>query len=157
MIGARSNLLSATKGTINLSTLFLDYFPLSDSPQRLRNGVILSAVNGKAVAYGLQTVCERGVLFIPAQTEVYEGMIVGLNSKEDDMEVNVSKSKKLTNMHTESSDEAIVLTPPVILSLEQALDFLAEDELLEATPKSLRLRKRYLTHVDRVRAERTNR
>ncbi|MBI3980602.1 translational GTPase TypA, partial [Candidatus Microgenomates bacterium] len=157
MIGVRSIFLSATKGTINLSTLFLDYFPLSDSPQRLRNGVIISAVNGKAVAYGLQTVCERGVLFIPAQTEVYEGMIVGLNSKEDDMEVNVSKSKKLTNMHTESSDEAIVLTPPVILSLEQALDFLAEDELLEATPRSLRLRKRYLTHVDRVRAERTSR
>ena len=156
MIGARSILLSATKGTINLSSLFLDYFPLSDSPERLRNGVIISSETGKALAYGLQTVCERGVLFIPAQTAVYEGMIVGLHAKENDLEVNVTKSKKLTNMHTESSDEAIVLTPPVILSLEQALDFLAEDELLEATPKSLRLRKRYLTHVDRVRAERTS-
>ncbi len=153
-LGARNSLLTASRGTINLSTLFLDYEKESPGLDRLRNGAIIASNTGKALAYGLQTVCERGTLFIPAGIEVYEGMVVGLNAKDSDLEVNVCRGKKLTNMHTENSDEAIVLTPPVVLSLEQALDFIAEDELLEVTPKSLRLRKKFLTQVDRVRAER---
>lgn len=155
-LGARSILLTSTRGTVNISTLFSGYQPLGETLPKLRNGAIIAFDTGKALAYGLQTVCERGTLFIPAGTEVYEGMVVGLNSREEDMEINVTKGKKLTNMHTENSDEAIILTPPTVLSLEQSLDFIADDELLEVTPKNLRIRKKYLTHVDRVRAQRTN-
>jgi GTP-binding protein len=153
-LGARSILLTATRGTVNVSSLFIDYLPVGEALPKLRNGAIIVYDSGKALAYGLQTVCERGILFIPAGTEVYEGMVVGLNAKEEDMEINVCKGKKLTNMHTENSDEAIVLTPPLIMSLEQSLDFIADDELLEVTPKNLRIRKKFLSHVDRVRAQR---
>jgi GTP-binding protein len=113
---------------------------------------LIASESGKAVAFGLAVAQNRGNTFIPPQTEVYEGMIVGLNSRDDDIEINVAKEKKLTNMRSVGED-AIMLTPPINLSLEQCLDFLEDDELLEVTPKSLRLRKKYLKANERARAK----
>ena len=121
---------------------------------RMRNGALVASETGKAVAFGLNNAQQRGVIFINPQTPVYEGMIVGLNSREGDLEINVTKEKKLTNMRSSGADDAIVLTPPTILSLEQSLDFLEDDELLEVTPLSLRLRKKLLNKTDRKRAAR---
>lgn len=112
--------------------------------ERLRNGTLNSSEDGKAVAYGLNNAQNRGILFIGPQTPVYKGMIVGLHSRNNDLEVNITKEKKLTNMRASRADDSIILTPPTILSLEQSLDFLEDDELLEITPKSLRLRKKIL-------------
>jgi GTP-binding protein len=109
---------------------------------------------GKSVAYGLNSAQERGSLLIGAGVPVYVGMVIGINSRADDMDINPCKSKKLTNMHTENSDEAIQLTPPLNLSLEQYLNLIEKDEVLEITPSTLRLRKKFLTKVDRTRAER---
>ena len=153
-LGFRSRLLTATHGTGLVTSNFLGYFPKINKEFNLRSGVILVDQPGIALAYGLNNAQERGTLFIGAGIEVYEGMIVGANAKNDDLEINVCRGKKLTNMHTENSDEAIKLTPPLIMSLEESLEFLAEDELLEVTPKSLRLRKKFLTHTARVQAKR---
>jgi GTP-binding protein len=114
--------------------------------------VLIASETGKAVTYGLNHAQGRGTTFIPPQTEVYKGMIVGLNTREFDIEVNVVKEKKQTNVRASTADIAVILTPPVIFSLEQCLDFLEDDELLEVTPKSLRLRKRLLDATARARA-----
>ncbi|HPS28433.1 MAG TPA: translational GTPase TypA, partial [Candidatus Paceibacterota bacterium] len=108
----------------------------------------------RACSYGINIAQNHGPMFIDSGIQVYEGMIVGANNREADIEVNVCKAKQLTNMHTEHSDVAIILTPPVQMSLEQALDFIEDDELLEVTPLSLRLRKKYLSKLDRVRQKR---
>jgi GTP-binding protein len=111
-------------------------------------------VNGTVLGYALFNLQERGRMFVSPQTEVYEGMIVGQNSRSDDMVVNPTKAKQLTNVRASGTDDAIILTPPIIFSLEQALEFIEDDELVEVTPKSIRLRKKYLTENDRKRFSR---
>lgn len=153
-IGARSLLLTKTKGTAIINSLFSGFEPLQPFSQQIRNGVLIASETGTALTYGLQNAQERGITFIPAGTKVYEGMIVGLNTRQDDIEINVTKAKQQTNMRSSSADISIALTPPTVLSLEQCLDFLEDDELLEVTPESLRLRKKHLSRLDRARASR---
>ena len=113
-------------------------------------------VNGTVLGYALFNLQERGRMFVSPQTEVYEGMIVGQNSRSDDMVVNPTKAKQLTNVRASGTDDAIILTPPIIFTLEQALEFIEDDELVEVTPKSIRLRKKYLTENERKRQGRGN-
>ena len=153
-LGLRNVLVTETKGTAVINSILLGYQEMGEIQPRSRNGVLIASETGKAVAFGLQTAQGRGVVFIASTTEVYEGMIVGLNSRKEDIEINVCKGKELTNMRSKGADEAIALAPPVIFTLEQALDFIEDDELLEVTPQSIRLRKRYLTKNDRARAKR---
>jgi GTP-binding protein len=151
LLGLRNILLTATKGTAVLNSLLVGYEPMGPALQKLRNGVLISAETGTAVTYGLKVVEERGAAFIGPATKVYEGMIIGLNRRSDDMEINACKEKKLSNVRSSSSDIATQLTPYLQLSLEEALDFIEADELLEVTPISLRMRKRYLTSLERRR------
>ncbi|MDH3421241.1 MAG: translational GTPase TypA, partial [Gammaproteobacteria bacterium] len=118
------------------------------------NGALVSMVNGKALAYSLFNLQERGTLFIGHGTEVYDGMIVGAHSRGNDLPVNPTKAKQLTNIRAAGSDENILLTPPVVFSLEQALEFIDDDELVEVTPQSIRLRKKILTESGRRQASR---
>lgn len=152
-LGLRNQLLTLSKGTAVMNSLFLRFEPVVGAIPKLRNGVLISSDTGKAVGYGLNVAQGRGITFIPPQTEVYEGMIIGLNSREEDLEINVCKEKKLTNVRASGSDDALNLTPPTLMSLEQCLDFLEDDELLEVTPKNLRLRKKFLNAKDRARAK----
>jgi len=153
LLGLRNQLMTLSRGTAVMNSIFLRYQPLGQPLPRMRNGTLVSSENGKSVAYGLNNAQKRGVVFIPAQTPIYKGMIVGLNSRENDLDINVAKEKKLTNVRAAGSDDAIALTPPTILSLEQALDFLEDDEFLEITPKSLRLRKKFLDAHLRAKAK----
>ena len=154
LLGLRNQLLTISRGTATMSSTFLRYEPLGPPLPRLRNGVLVSSETGKAVTYGLNVAQGRGITFIGPQTMVYEGMIIGLNSRENDIAINVTKEKKQSNVRSSTADIAVALTPPTILSLEQSLDFLEDDELLEVTPKNLRLRKRYLTEAERAKAAR---
>lgn len=154
LLGIRNILLTNTRGTAVINSLFDKYEPVSAAVASIRNGVLIASQAGVALAFGLQNAQGRGSTFIEPGTKVYEGMIIGQNSRNEDIEINVAKEKKQTNVRSETSDIAIALTPAVKMSLEQYLDFLAEDELLEVTPQNLRLRKKYLTHIDRVRQER---
>ncbi len=151
LLGLRNALLTQSRGTAVLNSLFLRYEPVSAPIPKLRNGVLIASEGGKAVAYGLDIAQGRGSTFIMPGTEVYEGMVVGQNSREDDIEINVTKEKKMTNVRS-NAEISTILTPPILLSLEQSLDFLEDDELLEATPKSLRLRKKILQATARARA-----
>ncbi len=151
LIGLRSQLLTLSRGTAALSSLFLRWVPVGQAIPRSRNGVLLASEGGKAFAYSLEVVQNRGTAFIGAGTEVYQSMIIGLNTREDDIEINVTKEKKQTNVRS-NADISVQLTPPTIYSLEQCLDFLEEDELLEATPTSLRLRKKILDPTLRKRS-----
>ena len=153
-LGLRNLLVTNTKGTAVINSILLGYREAEEKLPRIRNGVLAASETGKAVAFGLQVAQGRGIVFIPQTTQVYEGMIVGLNSRREDLEINVCKGKELTNMRSKSADEAIILAPPVVFSLEQALDFIEDDELLEVTPKSIRLRKKYLTKNDRAKMKR---
>lgn len=153
-LGLRNVLVTETKGMAVINSVLLGYQEVGEIPPRSRNGVLIASETGKAVAFGLQTAQSRGTVFVSPTTEVYEGMIVGLNSRKEDIEINVCKGKELTNMRSKSADEAIVLAPPVIFTLEQALDFIEDDELLEVTPQSIRLRKKHLTKNDRAKAKR---
>lgn len=156
LFGIRNDLLTNTKGTAIVNTVFFDYEPLSPTIQQIRNGVLIASEPGTALKYGLNNAQGRGITFIEPGTQVYEGMIVGENSKQGDIEINVTKEKKQTNMRASTSDVTLgALTPATVLSLEECIDFLEDDELLEVTPKSLRLRKKYLTHLDRVRKTRS--
>ncbi|HEX8966211.1 MAG TPA: translational GTPase TypA [Patescibacteria group bacterium] len=155
LLGIRSVLLTNTKGTAVINTMFNGYEPLKPSLEKIRNGVLIASESGTALTYGLQNAQERGTTFIDPATEVYEGMIIGMHPRKEDIEINVIKGKKLTNMRASTGDIAVVLTPPLKMSLEQYLDFIEEDELLEVTPISLRPRKKYLSKIDRVRFERT--
>lgn len=151
LLGLRNILLTKTKGTIVMNSLLDGYEPLGPPLAKLRNGALISAVTGTAVTYGLKVVEERGTPFIGPATKVYEGMIIGLNRRSEDMEINACKEKQLTNVRASSSDIATQLIPFVTLSLEEALDFIEADELLEVTPLSIRMRKKYLTNLDRRR------
>jgi GTP-binding protein len=151
ILGLRNTLLTLSKGTAVMNSLFLRFAPLGGAMPRLRNGVLVASEAGKAVTYGLNIVQGRGTVFIPAQTPIYQGMIIGLNSREEDIDINATKEKKLSNTRASGSDDAIAIVPPTIFTLEQSLDFLEDDELLEVTPTSLRLRKKYLNPNDRKR------
>ena len=150
LIGLRNNLLTETKGTAIMNTLPKGYQPVTSHYRQERNGALVASEAGQSTAYALDAAQARGILYIPPQVDVYMGMIVGL-SKKDELDINVCREKQLTNMRTHASDGAIQLTPYTQLSLEQCLDFLMEDELLEVTPKSLRLRKKELNPTMRKR------
>ena len=151
LLGMRNILLTNTKGTIVMNSLTIG-FEVEGSPlQQLRNGVIIAFETGLTTPYSLQSVEARGTTFVHPAEKVYAGQIVGLNNRQEDMEMNVCKAKHLTNMRSSSSDGVVQLVPPTIFSLEQCLDFLENDELLEVTPKSLRLRKRELDPNKRKR------
>ncbi|MBU1200648.1 GTP-binding protein [Patescibacteria group bacterium] len=154
LIGLRSLLLTLTKGTIMFNSHVLEYQPLGKPLAKLRSGALISASNGQVLAYGLHGAQGRGDTFVAPGTKVYQGQIIGQNARGEDLEVNACKGKQLTNMRSKSSDGIIQLAPPIILSLEQSIDFLESDELLEITPKSLRLRKKLLTDVERRRHRR---
>ncbi|MBQ6320777.1 translational GTPase TypA [Candidatus Saccharibacteria bacterium] len=154
LIGLRNNLLTATKGTVLMSSIPKGYKPVETKYKPERNGALISFESGVSTAYALDMAQARGTLFVPPQVPVYQGMIVGLSNKKEDIDLNVCREKQLTNMRTHASDGAIQLTPYTQLSLEQCLDFLLDDELLEVTPKSLRLRKRQLDPVKRKREAR---
>ena len=151
LFGYRSEFLTDTKGEGIMSSVLADYAPLKGEIERRNVGSLIAHESGEAVAYGLGAAQERGSLFIGPGTPVYAGMVVGICSRNEDMTVNVCKRKQLTNMRAAGSDDAIRLVPPRIFSLEQCLEFLADDELLECTPKSLRIRKRQLDHGIRMR------
>ncbi len=155
LIGLRNNLLTATKGTVIMSSLPSGYRPVEGKYRPERNGALIASESGVSTAYALDSAQARGILYIPPQVPVYQGMIVGLSNKKDDLDINICREKQLTNMRTHASDGAIQLTPYTQLSLEQCLDFLLDDELLEVTPKSLRLRKRQLDPIKRKRENRS--
>ena len=156
LIGLRNNLLTATKGTVIMSSIPMGYKPADSKYKPERNGALISFESGVSTAYALDATQARGILYIPPQVPVYQGMIVGLSNKKEDIDINVCREKQLTNMRTHASDGAIQLTPYTKLSLEQCLDFLLDDELLEVTPKSLRLRKRQLDPIKRKRENRAS-
>ena len=151
MIGLRNLMLTATKGTIIMNSLPYGYQEMGAKIPSSRNGVLIAFEKGVSTPYALQSAESRGELFIGPGTEVYAGMIVGLNNRQEDLEINVVKEKHLTNMRSKSSDGAVQLTPFTDLSLEQCIDFIEDDELLEVTPQNLRLRKRYLDSNERKR------
>jgi GTP-binding protein len=155
MIGLRNLLLTATKGTVIMNSLPGGYQPLGAKIQSTRNGALIAFEAGTTTPYALETAEARGELFVGPTVEVYAGMIVGLNARQEDLEINVCKAKHLTNMRSKSSDGTVQLTPFTDLSLEQCIDFLADDELLEVTPKNLRLRKRELDPNLRKRANKS--
>lgn len=152
LIGLRNRLLTDTKGTVIMYSLPYGYQPVSGALPRTRNGVLIAFEPGTTTPYALQAAEARGELFVGAGTDVYAGMIVGLNNRPDDLEINVCKAKHLTNMRSKSSDGTVQLTPHTQLSLEQSIDFIEDDELLEVTPHALRLRKKYLDANERKRA-----
>jgi GTP-binding protein len=157
LIGFRSGFLTTTRGRGVMNTLFLDYEPWQGEIGTTRSGVLIAAQAGTAVTYGLNNAQARGLTFIDPMTDVYEGMIVGLHARGTDLVVNVCKEKKMTNIRSSTSDIALKLTTPVKMSLEESLDFVEDDELVEVTPKSIRLRKKLLSAHDRKRADRGGR
>lgn len=152
LIGLRNILLTQTKGTVIMNSLPHGYQPMGGRLQQTRNGALIAFEAGVTTPYALQTAEARGELYVGGGTTVYAGMIIGLNRRQEDMEINVCKAKHLTNMRSSSSDGVVQLTPYTDLSLEQCIDFIEDDELLEVTPKNLRLRKRYLDANERKRA-----
>ena len=151
LFGYRSEFLTDTRGEGIMSSVLDSYAPMKGEIERRQVGSLIAFESGESCAYGLFNAQERGTLFIGAGVPVYAGMVVGICSRNEDMTVNVCKKKQLTNMRAAGSDEALRLTTPRIYSLEQCLEFLADDELLECTPKSLRIRKRELDHAARMR------
>ncbi len=152
MIGLRNLLLTATKGTVIINSLPHGYQPVGPKLQQTRNGALIATEAGTTTAYALDLASARGEMLVGPGTTVYQGMIVGIYNRQGDLDVNVCRGKQLTNMRTSSSDGTIQLTPFTDLSLEQSIDFIENDELLEVTPKSLRLRKRFLDPNQRKRA-----
>jgi GTP-binding protein len=151
LIGYRNDFLTDTRGTGILNHVFLEYQPYKGEIPTRNRGVLISMEEGEAVAHALDNIQQRGTLFIQPGTPVYEGMIIGEHSRGNDLVVNPCKKKHLTNIRSSTAEEAIILTPPQRLSLEQAIEFIADDELVEVTPQSIRLRKRHLTDNERRR------
>lgn len=155
LIGLKNLLLTRTRGTVIINNLFDSYKPVHDIDLRGNNhGSLIASESGQTSAYGLNNAQERGILFVGPAVDVYEGMIVGKNALDTDLEVNVCKGKKLTNMRASGSDSSIILTPPKEVELDFALEYIGSDELAEVTPKSIRLRKRLLSMTDRKRDKR---
>jgi GTP-binding protein len=144
LIGLRGEMLTETRGTIVMNTLFDGYIPYQGEIPQRPTGALISDRQGQTTTYALNGLQERGMLFVGPGVEVYEGMIVGEHSRDKDLDVNVVREKKMTNMRASTADDAIRLVPYKTLNLEQAIEFVAEDEVVEVTPKSLRLRKRIL-------------
>ena len=151
LIGYYGEFLTDTRGTGVLNRVFHGWTPHKGPIPGRRAGVLISMENGDAVAYALWNLEERGKMFIGAQAKVYTGMVIGEHSRDNDLEVNPLKGKKLTNVRASGSDEAVRLTPPVTLSLEEAIAYINDDELVEVTPNAIRLRKRYLDPHERKR------
>jgi GTP-binding protein len=154
LIGYQGEFLTDTRGTGVMSRLFHGYAPWKGTIEGRRNGVLISTGDGAAVAYALWNLEDRGPMFITPGTPVYQGMIVGAHTRGNDLEVNPLKGKQLTNIRTTAKDEAVRLTPPILMTLEQAIAYIDDDELVEVTPKSIRLRKRYLDPNERKRQSR---
>jgi GTP-binding protein len=154
LIGYRGEFMTDTKGNGIINTIFEEYAPYKGDIQYRKQGSLIAFESGETITYGLFNAQERGTLFVGPGEKVYGGMIVGQNAKTDDIEVNVCKRKQLTNTRASGSDDALKLTPPRILSLEQALEYIDTDEYLEVTPKSLRIRKKILDPTMRMRAKR---
>lgn len=154
LIGYQGEFLTDTRGTGVMNRLFHGYGPYRGKIEGRRNGVLISMENGVSSAYALWNLEERGILFINPQEKVYSGMVIGQHSRDNDLEVNPIKGKQLTNMRTTSKDEAIKLTPPKLMTLEQAMAYIESDELVEVTPKNIRIRKRYLDSNERKRQSR---
>ncbi len=155
LIGYHGSFLTETRGTGIMSRVFHSYAPYRGAIEGRRNGVLISNGDGESVAYALWKIEERGTLFIGSGVAIYQGMIIGENSREQDMEVNILKAKQLTNVRASGKDEAIRLSPPRLMSLEQAIAYIQDDERVEVTPKNIRLRKAYLDPNDRKRFERS--
>jgi GTP-binding protein len=154
LIGFQSEFMTMTRGTGIMAHVFDDYAPIKAEMPGRRNGVLISAENGEAVAYALWKLEDRGRMFVSPGDKVYEGMIIGIHSRDNDLVVNPIKGKQLTNVRASGTDEAVRLTPPIRLTLESAVEFIDDDELVEITPLSVRMRKRFLTENERKRAVR---
>jgi GTP-binding protein len=154
LIGYQGELLTDTRGTAVLNRLFHGYAPFKGEIGGRRTGVLVSNAAGEATAYSLFNLQERGAMMIEPQTRVYEGMIVGQHTRDNDLIVNVIQGKKLTNVRAAGKDENTILTPPMRLTLEKAMSYIEDDELLEVTPRSVRLRKRWLDPNERKKRER---
>jgi GTP-binding protein len=152
LLGYRSEFINVTRGEGVLLRSFDSYEPYRGEIPSRNNGVLVSQQGGTAMAFSLYNLSERATMMIAAGTDVYEGMVIGINSRKEDMTVNPTKNKKLTNTRASGSDDAIKLLPPKIFSMEEALTFIEEDELLEITPDALRIRKRILNETDRMRS-----
>jgi GTP-binding protein len=145
--------MTDTRGTGVMNHSFHSYAPYKGPIEGRKNGVLIAMEAGETVAYSLFNLQERGILFVGPGVQVYEGMIIGQHSRENDLVVNACRGKKLTNVRASGSDDAVRITPPKNMSLEQALEYIDDDELVEITPKSIRLRKRYLDANERKRME----
>ncbi|HEY5930611.1 MAG TPA: translational GTPase TypA [Burkholderiales bacterium] len=154
LIGFQGEFLNLTRGTGLASHIFDDYGPVKGDMEERRNGVLISQDDGEAVAYALWKLQDRGRMFVSPGDALYEGMIIGIHSRDNDLVVNPIKGKQLTNVRASGTDEAVRLVPPIELTLEKAVEFIADDELVEITPKSIRIRKRYLKEHERKRASR---
>jgi GTP-binding protein len=156
LIGFQGEFLTMTRGTGLMSHIFDEFAPVKGEIPERRNGVLVSNEQGEAVAYALWNLQERGRMFVSPGEKLYAGMIIGIHSRENDLVVNPIKTKKLTNIRAAGKDDAILLTPPIQLTLEYAVEFIADDELVEVTPESIRIRKRFLKETDRKRASRSD-
>jgi GTP-binding protein len=156
LIGFQGEFLTSTRGTGMASHIFDDYGPMAGVMAERRNGVLISQDNGSAVAYALWKLQDRGRMFVSHGDPLYEGIIIGIHSRDNDLVVNPIKGKQLTNVRSSGTDEAVRLVPPIQMTLESAVEFIADDELVEITPKSIRLRKRFLTEIERKRANKAS-
>jgi GTP-binding protein len=156
LIGYQSEFLTDTRGTGVMNRLYHGHAPYKGEITGRRNGALISTDQGEAVAYAIFNLQDRGIMFVAPQEKVYAGMIVGEHSRDNDLEINVLKGKQLTNMRASGSDEAVRLVPPRKLSLEDMISYIQDDELVEVTPKSLRLRKRELDPNERKKASRSS-
>lgn len=154
LIGFQSEFMTMTRGTGLMSHVFDEYAPMRPEIAARRNGVLISAEQGEAVAYALWKLQERGRMFVSPGERLYEGMVIGIHSRDNDLVVNPIKGKQLTNIRASGTDEAVTLTPPIQLTLESAIEFIADDELVEITPKTIRIRKRFLQEHERKKASR---
>lgn len=155
LLGFRSDIITKTRGNGLFASRFLGFFPVSaEIIGSLRNGAIIASESGTSTAYSLESIQQRGTTFVEPGVAIYEGMVIGLHKRQEDLEMNAAKGKKLTNMRASSADQIVQLAPPVKMSLEQCLDFIQNDELLEVTPTNLRIRKRLLSKQDRSKARR---
>jgi GTP-binding protein len=154
LIGFQGEFMNLTRGTGLMSHVFDGYAPVKGEIPERRNGVLVSQEDGEAVAYALWNLQERGRMFVSPGEMLYEGMVIGIHSRDNDLVVNPIKGKKLTNVRAAGKDDAVLLTPPIRLTLEYAVEFIADDELCEVTPQSIRIRKRFLKEHERKRASR---
>jgi GTP-binding protein len=154
LIGFQGEFLTITRGMGLASHIFDDYGPVKGEMEERRNGVLISQDDGEAVAYALWKLQDRGRMFVSPGDALYEGMVIGIHSRDNDLVVNPIKGKQLTNVRASGTDEAVRLVPPIELTLEKAVEFIADDELVEITPKSIRIRKRHLKEHERKRASR---